>query len=393
MKYDFDAVVDRSFISTGKWEGEQARVGNTDFIGMGANEMDFMTPQPIIDTLVRTAEAGIFGYTYIKPDHYDSMIGFYQKHFNWTIDPSLLHHHQGIWKALKTILELITVPGDEIIFQPPVHAPFMRVLDLMKVKPVENPLRRCGDQYVMDFDQLETCFTKRTKAVFICNPENPTATVWKKRDLEKLSETCLRHNVKLISDDVYNSLTYEGHPYFPVANFSREAALNTITLVSPSKTFNLSGLNYALAILYDKDFGKRFDYQSNTLTSPSVMGFKAFEAAYTCEDWLSQCIEYIEGNQRFFAGYMKKYMPEFGLTRPEGLFVSWVDCSHMNLNRQELDYFFEQKANIGPRHGYAFGTGGEGFMRFNVACRRALLEEALNRFRQAYYQWKTEKKL
>ena len=191
----------------------------------------------------------------------------------------------------------------------------------------------------------------------------------------------------MISDDVYNSLVYKGYQYIPVADFSPEVAKNTITLVSPSKSFNLSGLNHAIAIIYDEEFGKRYDYMSNTQTSPSVMGLAALEAAYTCEDWLEQCIAYLEGNQKYFADFMRKNLPEFELTRPECMFVSWVNCEHMNLGRQELDDFFEKDAQIGPRHGYAFGIGGEGYMRFNIACRRALLEEALHRFKNAYDLW------
>ncbi len=394
MHYNFDELVDRTNVSTGKWEGEQRRLHNPNFIGMGANEMDFKAAPEIIEALHQKVDTGIFGYCCIPDSYYEAIIDYYREQFHWELKREYLHHHHGVWKALRDLLAVISEPGDEIIYQPPIHAPFMRVISTMKRIPVANPLVRKDGQYVFDFEQLESCFTERTKALFLCNPENPTGTVWKRDDLKRISDICLAHNVLLISDDVYNGLVYEGHTYTPIATFSEEAAMNTVTLSSASKTFNLAGLSHAIVIIYDRELGEKYDQMNSAVTSPSLLGVAATEAAFRYGvEWKRQLLVYLQENQRYFSDFIHEHMPEFIVTPAEGLYVAWLDCSCMGLDDQELDDFFEKEAEIGPRHGYAFGQGGKGYMRFNLACPRSRLEDAMQRFLRAYEGFKERKRV
>lgn len=386
MKYDFDKIINRVGSNTAKWDEVEAKFGTKDVIPMWVADMDFRVAEPIVNALKKRAEHGIFGYTTMSDSYKEAVCNWMKKRHSWAVKKDWLIHSPGVVPALSIIIKEFTEPGDKIIIQSPVYYPFFEVVEGNGRELVCNPLKNVDGKYIMDYEDLERKMDEKVKLLILCNPHNPVGRVWKREELIKLGEICIKHNVKVISDEIHLDLVYKGHKHIPFASISDEFANNSITCFAPSKTFNIAGLQSALLSIPNKEYYERF---ANALAildmrRDNCFGAVATETAYTQgEEWLDELLEYLEENLDFLVDYIKESIPKIKVDKIEGTYLVWLDCRKLGMNKKELSEFMLKRAKVALDDGYWFGEEGEGFVRINIACPRSRLEEALKRIEVA----------
>jgi cysteine-S-conjugate beta-lyase len=386
MHYNFDEVVSRENTSCYKYDLRKKIFRNEHVIPMWVADMDFKTPPFIIDAIYKRLEHEILGYTYIDPSVYQSAVKWNHNRHQWDILPEWISFSPGVVPALNLLVLAFTKPGDKIIVQPPVYFPFFSAVINHGRELVYNPLLVENGNYVMDFASLEAKIDARTRMMFLCSPHNPTGNVWPEEVLRKLGELCIAKDILLISDEIHSDLVYKGNRHIPVAGISPEIARNTITCMSPSKTFNLAGLSTSYLVIPDRKL--RVQYETTLdhihVGAGNIFGFVAMESAYTWgEEWLDQLMQYLEGNYLMLEDFMEKHIPEIAVIRPQATYLIWLDCRRLGMIPQELKSFMIDKAGLGLNDGPQFGSEGEGFQRINIACPRSLLYEALLKLQAA----------
>lgn len=387
VKYDFDTIIDRSNNYSSKWDELEVMFGSKDVLPMWVADMDFKSPQPVIDAIVKRAEQGIFGYTSRPDTYHEAIINWFAKRYQWEVKEDWFVYSPGVVPALSFIINTFTKPGDKIIVQPPVYYPFFQVIENNGCQVVTNPLKLLNQQYVMDYEDLEVKLKEsQAKLLLLSSPHNPGGRVWHKEELRKLGEICLRHGVLVISDEIHGDLIFKGNKHIPFASITEEFAQNSITCTAPSKTFNLAGLQTSNIIIPNQTLREKF---ASTMTNfhlkrNNAFGLVALEAAYKYgEEWLEQLIAYLEGNLDYLVEYFAKRIKQIKVIKPEGTYLVWLDCRELGLTTQELNDFMIKEAQVALDSGVWFGQGGQGFMRINIACPRALLEEGIKRIEKA----------
>ncbi|AEE92149.1 Cystathionine beta-lyase PatB [Tepidanaerobacter acetatoxydans Re1] len=387
QKYDFDTVIDRSGNYSSKWDELKKMFGRDDLLPMWVADMDFMSPQPVVDALVKRAKQGIYGYTSRPESYFESVARWMKKRHNWDVKTEWMIYTPGVVPALSFIINAFTYPGDKVLVQQPVYYPFFRVIEDNGRRIVNNPLIYKEGRYTMDFDDLEEKVKdRRIKLMFLCSPHNPVGRVWTKDELIRLGRICIDNNILVVSDEIHHDILYPGVKHIPFASISEEFALSSITCTAPSKTFNLAGLQTSTIIIpntayYDiyRNFIKRLQLLRN-----NAFGLVALEAAYTHgEEWLDQLLEYLDGNLRAFTEGIEKDVPQIKVVKPEGTYLVWLDCRELGFDAHQLNDFIIDKAKLAFESGYWFGHGGEGFQRTNIACPRTYVNEAVKRLKSA----------
>lgn len=388
MKYDFDRVTDRRGTWSTKWDNVGPRIGNPNALPMWVADMDFQAPQIVIDAVRRRAESGIYGYAYLPPEFKDATVRWMRLRHGWDISAGSVLYVSSILPVLFAAVQTFTEPGDAIIVQRPVYYPFLQAVENQGRVISSNSLRLRDGRYEMDFEDLERrAADPRAKLMFLCNPHNPVGRVFSRGELERVGEICLRNHVLVISDEVHSDFIYSGHRHIPMASVSAECAANTITAVSPSKSFNTAGLRAAAMITFNDDLRDRLHVtlQNDRAVSISTFGLDAYIAAYSGgEEYMDQLVCYLESNIRYLDDTLKSDMPKIKLIWPEGTYLMWLDCRELGLDDQALDRFFTDEAEVGLDKGFWFGKEGSGFMRMNVACPRATVTRAMEQLRRAY---------
>lgn len=383
MKYDFDRVIERRGTDSDKWQVYGAEV-----LPMWVADMDFLAPPQVIDALVKRAQHGVFGYP-MHPDpyyEYGSMIDWMRTRHGWNIKRKWITHSPGVVTALNLAVNAFTQPGDKIIVQPPVYPPFFSIVKNNGRQLVFNPLRAENGYYRMDLADLEKRIDSRTKALMLCSPHNPVGRVWTKEELSALGEICVRRNVLILSDEIHSDLILRGNKHTPLATISPELADLTITLIAPSKTFNIPGLFTSALIIPNPKLHTQFNHmlENMALNSSNIFGMVGLEAAYRHgAEWLDQLLEYLQANIDFAIRFFKERVPQIKVTCPEGTYLLWLDCRDLGLGHDALRDLFLKQAKVALNEGYTFGAGGEGFMRMNVGCPRSILQEGLERIERA----------
>ena len=394
MKYDFDQVCDRKNTDCAKWDSVQSIFGCEDVIPMWVADMDFPVAPPIVEALKKRAEHAFYGYTMPGAGVVQAVVDRMQRKFDWRIKPEWVVFTPGVVPALNVAVRMLTRPGDEVIIQEPVYYPFFPAVTSSGCQISTNELNLINGHYEMDFEDLENQFKpkagmrpipSRAKAIILCNPHNPVGRLWNKEELTRLGEMAIRHGVVVISDEIHCELLFKGHQHTPFASISKEFEQNSIVCMAPSKTFNLAGLEVSSIIIPNKklrnDFAKT---RAGLLPGPNLFGYVAMEAAYRLGDeWLEQLLEYLQGNLDFLMNFFTARIPRIKVIKPEGTYLIWLDCRDLGMDKMELKMFMRNKARVGLDDGYLFGSGGSGFERMNIACPRAILEEALMRIESA----------
>ncbi|VDG97794.1 Cystathionine beta-lyase PatB [Lysinibacillus sphaericus] len=386
MKYNFDTVVDRMKSSSVKWDGAEALFGEKDLLPLWVADMDFKVPDEVSKAVADKAAHGIFGYTIREESYYQSIIDWMKSRHNWTIKKEWICHSPGVVTALSLAVQAFTKPGDKVIVQPPVYYPFMKVTETNNREVVYNPLVNNNGSYEMDFEDLTSKIDESVKLLMLCNPHNPGGFVWNKDDLQRLGDICMEHGILVISDEIHSDLVFKKGSHIPFASLSEKFAQNSITCTAPSKTFNLAGLQTSNIIIPNEELREKFTMETerNSIGMPNSFGPVATEAAYTHGGpWLEDVLEYVEGNLKFVTDYFADNIPALKVLPLEATYLAWIDCTELGMTPEELETFFLSKAHVALNQGKAFGPGGEGFVRMNLACSRSIVEKASKQIQDA----------
>ena len=388
MIYDFDRVIDRKNTFSSKWDNVGPRIGNPDALPMWVADMDFPAPQPVVDAVRKRAESGIYGYAFLPPEFRQATARWMKVRHGWDIGQAHVLYTTSILPILFSAVQAYTQPGDKVIVQRPVYYPFLQAVENQGREVSSNSLRLVNGRYEMDFDDLERrAADPKAKIMFLCSPHNPVGRVFTEQELRRVGEICLANHVLVISDEVHSDFVYPGHKHIPMASLSDAFAQNTITAVSTSKTFNTAGLRTAAMITHSDAIREVMEpvLANNRVMSISTFGLDAYVAAYNGgEEYVEQLLTYLAGNIAYLDSTLKADMPKIRLIQPGGTYLMWLDCRELGMDDAALDDFFTNKAAVGLDKGFWFGPEGSGFMRMNVACPRATLEEAMRRLREAY---------
>jgi cystathionine beta-lyase len=385
-KYDFDEVIDRKGTCALKTDSLKGLYGREDLIALWVADMDFRCGDFILDALKERVRKGIFGYTCASDSYFESIMEWVKGRHQWEIKREWLSYVPGIVRGIAFCVANFTNPGDKIIIQPPVYHPFRLVPQYQSRQVVNNPLIEEDGKYRMDLDSLKNLIDKDCKMLILCNPHNPAGIIWDKETLRELAQICAENNILVVSDEIHADMGLFGHKYLPFATVSQEAADNSITLMAPSKTFNIAGIVSSYSIIPNPQIRESFYHYLHTceLNEGTVFAYVATEAAYgKGVDWMCQMLDYIEGNILFTDNFLKENIPQIKAVIPQASFLVWLDCRELGLKQSDLVSLFVDKARLALNDGEMFGKEGTGFMRLNVGCSRIVLKQALGQLKSA----------
>jgi len=386
MVYDFDTIIDRTTKNSSKWTSMKRLTGYDDLIPLWVADMDFAVVPEVVEALKERAAHPIYGYTAPSEGYHQGLINWMDKRHDWKgVEKDWILWTPGVVTGFSIAIQAFSQPGDKVVIQPPVYYPFKNQILATGRQIIENPLKNVDGYYEMDFEDLEAKIDDRTKMIILCSPHNPIGRVWKRDELVKLAEICKEKDIIIVSDEIHNDLILGDIKHTPTAIVSEDAMQRTITLVAPSKTFNLAGLTNANAIIPNKKL--RDDFQAMVRKGSghsNIFGMIAQDAAYNNgEAWLEELLAYLRGNLNYLDDFLAEKLPGFKLYPLEGTYLAWVDCSFLGMNDEELNDFMLQKAKLWLDEGTLFGTGGSMFMRINLACPKSTLKQALENLEKA----------
>lgn len=384
--YDFNKPVDRRGSHCIKHDALEMFFSREDLLPMWVADMDFETPDFIIEALRRRLDHAVMGYPVAHEGYWRSIIEWVGSHHGWAIERDWMRYIPGIVKGISMVISAFTQKGDKVIIQPPVYHPFHHVPHNNAREVVENPLRRVGDRYEMDFEQLESVIDSKCKILILANPHNPIGIAWDKATLQRLADIAVKHNLIVISDEIHCDMALYGHRHTPFASVSANAARCSITFGAPTKTFNIAGIVSSFAIVQDSTLREQFFswLEANEMDMTSIFATVATEAAFTQgEPWRKQMIAHLEGNIDYVDNFLKQNIPSVKAIRPEASFLIWLDFSALGLKHDNLIALLENEAHLAVNDGAMFGTGGEQHIRLNIGTQRATVEKAMQQLKNA----------
>lgn len=392
MKYDFDVIVSRCGTNSYKWDSMQA---DKDVLPLWVADMDFRTAPAITEALAKRVQHGIFGYVRVPDEYYTAVTRWFERRHDWHIDKEWMIYTSGVVPAISAVIKALTEPGDGVVVQTPVYNCFFSSIRNNGCRIVSNPLIYEGGTYHIDFDDLE-CKTAESgvKLLLLCNPHNPAGRVWTREELSRIGEICQRNNVMVISDEIHCELVFPGHTYTPFASVCNEHLWNSVICVSPSKSFNIAGLQIANIIARDEEVRRRIDraININEVCDVNPFGIEATIAAYNDgEDWLMQLLDYLKANYDLLRDFFHTHLPEIPVTKLEGTYLVWTDCRMFNQPSDALQSRLLEETGLWLNSGTMYGAEGEGFLRWNIACPRIVLQDALERFKCFTDSFNTER--
>ncbi|MBD5378882.1 MAG: pyridoxal phosphate-dependent aminotransferase [Bacteroides sp.] len=380
MKYDFDTITPRRGTLSYKWDSAAEGV-----LPMWVADMDFKTAPAIIEALHKRVDNGIFGYTLVPDEYYDAVTSWFSRKHGWVIDRNMMIYTSGVVPAISAIIKALSSPGDKVVVQTPVYNCFFSSIRNNGCEIVNNSLIKRGDSYDIDFDDLDRKLSdNKVPLMLLCNPHNPAGRVWSREELKRIAEICRRHDVTVISDEIHCEFVFDGYKYTPFANVAKEAGCKCVVCVSPSKAFNIAGLQIANIVAPDEATRQKIDkaININEVCDVNPFGVIATIAAYNDgEEWLAQLLDYIRGNYEYMKDFCSKHLPNFPIAKLEATYLVWMDCTVLGLKSDELEEKLVEDVNLWLNAGTMYGTeDGEGYMRWNIACPRSVLDDGLHRF-------------
>ena len=386
MTYNFDEVIERRGTDSVKWDGVKSVWGRDDLLPMWVADMDFRTPPFVMEALRKRLEHEVLGYTSACEEWYTSICSWLSRRHGWDVTREMLTFVPGIVRGQAFALQCFTNPGDRVMVMTPVYHPFFLVTQRMKREVVYSPLDLKDGQYQIDFERFRKDI-QGCKVLILCNPHNPGGRVWTVDELRRIADICTESHTFVISDEIHADLTLPPYQHLPFAMVSEKARNNSVTFMAPSKTFNMPGVAASHTIIYNEGLRSRFVtyLDAGELNAGHVFAWPAVTAAYTeGEEWLKQCLAYIQGNIDYADAYTKAHTPKIKVMRPQASYLIWLDCRELGLSHEALNAFFVDKAGLALNDGEMFGKEGAGFMRMNVGCPRVTLEKALQQLKAAY---------
>jgi cystathionine beta-lyase len=395
--YNFDQEIDRFGTSSIKWEfywdgedlhqwgrpdpqAEQPRV-----LPLWVADMDFVSPEPVVEALVKRARHGVFGYTGRAKEYDQAVIDWMHRRHDWEIRSEWISTVPGVVPSVNFLAQAFVKPGQKVIVQTPVYYPFFSAIENNGGEIVRNTLKYAQGRYSIDFaDLAQKSADPDAVMMVLCSPHNPVGRVWSESELTQIAQICKENGVLLVSDEVHGDLIFPGNKFFPSGRLPQELSDNLVVCTAPSKTFNLPGLKTANVIISNPDLKARYD---EAVLRAGIYGINAFGAeamiaAYQAgDDWLRQVMVYVSDNYEFLSSYLETHIPAMKPVKPEGTYLVWVDCRALGIAHEKLDRMFFDEIRVYLDDGIMFGEEGLGFMRINIACPRSILAEALDRIR------------
>lgn len=377
---NFDEVINRKNSDCVKYDGVKRYFGRDDVKPVWVADMDFKTPQVILDDIQEKLSFGILGYPEPNESLYSSIVSWMRKRHNWEIKSDNIALVAGVVSALSACVEAFSEEGDEVIVQSPVYYPFYSVIKDNNRKIIRNPLINNDGYYSMDFEDFEVKITPKTKLFILCSPHNPVGRIWSKEELEKLAQICIKHDIKIISDEIHSDLVFK--KFTPLASISTEISDITITLNSPSKTFNLAGLNSSYIIATNKRLLAKLKKITlkRGINALNIFGLVAIESAYEKgEFWLEKLKEYLQNNIEFACNFFDQRLPKVIVQKPEATYMLWLNFSKYNLEHKQIGNKLLDSAKLALNDGISFGDDGYHFYRLNIALPKSELLFVLER--------------
>ena len=381
MTYDFNEIASRKGTFCVKYDMTPEVFGTDDLLPMWVADMDFKTPDFILDAIRKRCDHEVLGYTFAPDSYKMAVLNWFQKHYGIATRWNKMHFIPGIVQGIAFVLQTFTVPGDKVLITTPVYPPFINVPHRTGRVFVSSPLKTENGRFTFDFEDLDRK-AQGCKVMIMSNPHNPGGRVWSKEELAQVADICLKHNVLVISDEIHADLTYPEFHHTSFATVSEAAKHNSITFFAPSKTFNMAGLASSVCYVPDQEIRKTFFgfLDHNELSLGNIFGYYAAEAAFAHgEEWLRQLLDYLQGNIDAAEKYLQEHCPEITFMRPEASFLLWMDFRAWNLPQKELIHKLVYDAKVGLNNGTDFGADGEGFMRMNIGTNRETVLEGLRR--------------
>ena len=384
---DFDVLVDRRNTDCVKWDGLKDIYGRDDILPLRIADMDFKSSPKIIEAIIDRAEHGVFGYPLDSMKIFQPFIEWNRRRNSLHIDEEWILTCPGIVTAFCLGILAYTKEGEKVMIQTPVYPPFHSGVKNNGRVLIENELMERDGYYTIDFEDFEKKIKHDNVKLFIlCNPHNPIGRVWSKEELEKMADICLKHDVKIFSDEIHSDLIFPGNKFTSILSLNEKYRSITAAAVAPSKTFNIAGLSSSIVLIPGEDMRKRYEKISEgvAIGGLNIFGLTAMEAAYKYgEEWLEEALKYIEKNSDYMEGFIEENMPEVKYRKPEATYLGWLDFRKIFPSSKDLDVFLIDKAKVALNSGITFGKSGEGFVRINLGCPRSILIEALNRIKNA----------
>ena len=382
MQYNFDEIIPRRNSSSQKWDLAK----DPEILPMWVADMDFRVATPIIDALERKIQHGVFGYAKVPDAYYEATVQWFRRHHHFTMEKDWILPTTGVIPALTAIIKALLRPGEKVIVQTPVYNGFFPAISHGSCEASCSDLIYKDGNYMIDFEDLACkAADPNAKIMLLCHPHNPAGRVWTKEELQKIGEICLSNKVLVVSDEIHCDLIYEGHRHIPFAAISEAFLKHSITCTSPSKTFNLAGLQVANIVVAEETIRKKISdtLRKNTIGDISPFAIEALMAAYNqSEDWLHQLLPYLYENYRYTKSFFAEHLPQLKVLPLEATYLVWIDCSALKIPSLALSKQLFEKGKVWLNDGTMYGgEAGEGFIRLNIACPRALLEEGLNRIK------------
>ena len=379
-RYDFDELVERRGTGCVKWDEGPSH----DVIPLWVADMDFKAAPAIQEAVRKRAEHGVFGYTVVDDDYYEAIISWFQRRHNWTILREEILYTTGVVPAMSVAIKALTMPGEKVLILSPDYNCFFSSVRNNGCEVLETILLRKGNTFEVDYDDFEMkCADEKTTVFLLCNPHNPCGRVWTKTELERMNDICMRHGVKVVSDEIHCELIMPGYKFQPFAAVSEQCRQNSVILNSPSKSFNIAGLQAANIICAQPEWRRRLDraININEVCDLNPFGPVALIAAYNeSEDWLDALREYLWGNYQTLCAFATEHLPKWKVCHLEGTYLPWVDITATEMTSQAYCDCLLSEAKVWVNPGTMYGPdSGEGYIRLNIACPRSRLLEALER--------------
>lgn len=378
---DFDRVIERRSTDSNKWH----KFG-PDVLPLWVADMDFASPEPVIQALQARVRHGIFGYLREQVSELTEVFAARcRTRYGWAVDPEWVVVIPGVIPGFNVAARALLAAGDGLLIQTPAYPPIMRVPGNVGLRAeLVDLARRPGGRWEVDLDTF-AAGAARARAFLLCNPHNPVGRVFTRRELEAMAAVALRHGLAIVADEIHCDVLFDGHAHVPMASLGPEVAARTITLMAASKSFNLAGLKCAVAVVPDAELRRCFQAaRVDMVQPPNVLGYTATLAAYRDgEPWLRALLRYLEANRDFLRDHVGRHLPGVTMTPPEGTYLAWLDCREAGLPTYDPFAYFLETARVALNDGATFGTAGKGFVRLNFGCPRATLVEGLERMRAA----------
>ena len=382
MTYDFDQIIDRCQTESSKWHQY-----DSDILPLPVADMDFVSPEPVIRALRERVEHGVFGYGTLRPEFYDVLLAHLKTRYNWKISAESIVILPGVIAGFNLACRAMAQSGGGLLQLTPLYPPMLRAPGNVGLQGHQVTLtQQANGHCTIDFDAFEAAIQPHTRVFMLCNPHNPIGRVFQCHELERLADICLQHNLDICADEIHCDILFDHHVHVPIATLDAAVADRTITLMSPSKTYNLAGLHCAFAIIANAALRERFIAQRLDLVHRmvNILGYTAMLAAYRDgQEWLNQVLRYLQANRETVEAYVKSHLPGVIMYAPEGTYLAWLDCRRARIPGGDPHAFFLRQARVALNNGLDFGVDGAGFVRLNFACPKVRLINALDRMRDA----------